>query len=145
MFKFKLFLLIVSMATLSSTSLAADTDVLHFHAVKNTPTEKHFSVIPKAGYKHNGGIKHRYNPNSIVYQQRLLLEQLRLEQDELDRQAELELRNEMENESQDADSLLGRMLLKPDRSIIRQPSDDGVLQDLIDLEKRAGKAQPLTE
>ena len=75
----------------------------------------------------------------------MLLEQLRLEQDALDRQAEWELRKEMENESQDTDSLLGRMLLKPDRSIIRQPSDEGVLQDLIDLEKRAGKAQPLTE
>ena len=44
---------------------------------------------------------------------------------------------------QNSDSLLDRMFVKPDRNIIRESSGKGVLEDLIRLEKRGGRAAPM--
>ncbi len=141
------FSIIFIFSILSSITQAADTEILHFHVVKDSPKGKLVSNIPKSGYKHNGSVKHSHNPNSIVYQQKELMKRLQAEQEQMDYEAEMELQEEMDKQQQgeESDSLLGRMFVQPDRDIIRESSGKGILEDLIRLEKRGGRAAATTQ
>ena len=125
----------------ATNCFAADTDTLHFHVVKNSADKKHVSMIPASGYTKNGKIIERYNPNSIIYQQNELIKKLNQEQTELDRLAELELQKEQEKES--GTSIINNLFSKPNTDIIRNSTNRGVLEDLIELEKRAGRVKPV--
>lgn len=138
----KIYSLLISFSILLTPKLyAADTDALHFHVVKKTADSKYVSTIPRVGYAANGKIKHRYNPNSIVYQQHELIERLTAEQEELDRMEEIEYRESILKDGGESESFMERIIPNIDTSIIQRSSGKGVLEDLIELEKRAGRAK----
>ena len=122
---------------------AANTDALHFHLVEKNGDKKHYSTIPSGAYRRDGSVSKRSNPNSVIYQQRQLVEQLRLEQAELDRLAELEYQEQLAKEEQDKNSLIQRFNTNSGTGIIRNPSSNNILEELIELEKRGGRARSL--
>ncbi len=124
----------------SSIISAADTEDLHFHVVKKHGDSRHISMIPSRGYLANGKVRNNYDPNSVVYQQRILLKYLEEEQTELDRLADEAFRDKLQVQ-QDTDSFLERIIPRTNTDIIRSPGKNGLLEDLIELEKRGGKVK----
>lgn len=134
------FLLSLSLST-SIYATDEEEETIKFHVI-NDGQAKHISMIPSKGYDSHGDIKPGYNPNSIVYQHAALLENLRQEQLDLDKEAEEEALVEIELEQRGTSQAPNTRKAKSKGNIfLRRAANQGVLDELIQLEKRAGRTK----
>lgn len=140
----KLLITTVVIAILISTvATVRANDVIRFNVVENNGGNRHISIIPKSGYDENGEIKDGYNPNSIVFQHAQMVREL------LKEDREIMLHAEEEN-SAVTDEEEPFMQALPEQEQARTPGDifsgepgkKPVLDELIELEKQAGRTKP---
>lgn len=120
------------------TSVHAE-ESIRFNVVKDDATERHISIVPETGYTENGVLKNSHNPNSIVYQHARMLERLRRESREISAAEEI-----ADADPAVIDPLAGTPVeeKKPDPVFSAGRERKTVLEELIELEKRSGRALP---
>jgi hypothetical protein len=103
-----------------------------FHVWYDAAGDKHVSTIPRQGFSPAGTIRPAYDPNSIVYQQRRMLDNLSLQADELARQRDAEIADAANSRERHAE--------------VRAPgaSREGTMniEELIELAKLGGRFDP---
>ncbi len=138
---------VISLAISASLNAAEDgEESLKFHVIKNG-SAKHISMIPENGYSSSGKIKASFNPNSVVHQHAALLKSLKEEQAELDRQAEEEALAAIEQEQSQGEPSQSPGIIRRVKSegniFLGRAANRGVLDELIQLEKRGGRAKDI--
>ena len=101
---------------------------------------RHVSKISPAGLTRSGNLKPAYSPNSVVHQYPLMLERLRLQREELAREAMVARAAQAKKAERDS---------KPKPVARKRQGEDAGpkegmlgLQGLIQLEKRGGRWNP---
>jgi hypothetical protein len=79
--------LALSLALSLSAAVLAMPAAAEFQVFTDQNSNRHVSNISPAGLTRSGNLKPAYNPNSVVHQYPLMLERLRLQREELAREA----------------------------------------------------------
>lgn len=119
-------LLILAALTLSSGTQA------EFYAWTDKDQERHVSNIPAAGFTEDGKLKNTYNPHAIDYQYRKMLQRLRKDSEAIEQEAMEESMSEIE---------WPVVTQKPAPKVAAPKEGMLNLRELIDLEKRSGRAE----
>lgn len=137
--------LLILTVFLSSHCPASDDSALQFHVVSPDGKGRIAANIAPEGIRQDGTIISDHHPNSIIYQHRKMMQELAQE----DAALKLELEEETEqmtgspgffNESR---SLLNSGQKNvPGNIFLNNRASKTVLQELIELEKRAGRVKP---
>ena len=110
---------------LSTPTVQAD-----FYTRVDRDGTRHISNVPPNGFDNNGDIRRAYDPNSIVYQHRNMLDALAAQGEEIARKAE----------NSRARSALPESVVRPPVLVGRGPREGVMnLDELIELEKRGGR------
>lgn len=113
---------------------------IRFDVFKDSSGKRHISIIPKQGYDQRGNIKEAYNPNSIVHQHAELVRKLKKENLEIllqPQEDEVEISGISDESSPESDT-------PATGNIFYSAADNKtVLEELIELEKRAGRTAPV--